>query len=68
MKPYSQNFSLESPNFPTMQSIEAQSEYSIDLKPNEYENLIMQILLLSIELDRKDMIIDDLQNNVIRKE
>lgn len=28
----------------------------------------MQILLLSIELDRKDMIIDELQNNVNRSE
>lgn len=56
------DFESQHQNIPTLQSIEAQSEVSVDLRPNELEPLISKIFMLCLELERKDIIIDRLQS------
>ena len=45
----------------THQSIEAQSEFSIDLKPHDIDPLLTKIFMLCIELDRKDILIEQME-------
>lgn len=53
---------------PTIQSIDAQSEFSVDLKQNDLDPLLTKIFMLCIELDRKDILLDQLQQNAQRGE
>ena len=55
----SQNFfsSENFPKYPTFESIDAHSEYSVDLRVNDIEPMLSKILMLCILLEQKERII-----------
>ena len=48
------------PKYPTFESIDAHSEYSVDLRTNDMEPMLSKIFMLCILLEQKERIIESL--------